>query len=205
MISVLIVDDHKVVRAGLAAILRLQADMRIAGEAFDGQSAIDAYRQLRPDVVVMDLKMPGMNGWQAIGALRREFPDCRVLVLTTLLGDEDVFRAIQAGALGYLLKDAVEEELVAAIRYTFARRRTIPKAVADVLERRLAFDPLTARELDVLRLVADGKSNREAGEALGLTENTVKGYLKSIIAKLDVPDRTSAALLAVQRGLIEIG
>jgi len=152
--------------------------------------------------VVMDLKMPGMSGWQAISALRREFPDCRVLVLTTLLGDEDIYRALEAGALGYMLKDATAAELVAAIRATYDRKRTVPSAVAETLERRLAFDPLTAREVDVLRLVARGMSNRELGDSLGLTENTVKGYLKSILSKLDVPDRTAAAIVATQRGLI---
>jgi len=205
MISVLLVDDHKVVRAGLASILRLHADFHVVGEAADGESAIAVYGQLRPNVVVMDLKMPGMTGWQAMRALRLEFPECRVLVLTTLAGDEDVFQAIQAGAFGYLLKDAGEDELVAAIRNTYARRRTMPREVADILEQRLARDPLSARELDVLRLVAQGLSNREAGGALGVSENTVKMYVKGILSKLDAPDRTSAALLAVQRGLIELG
>jgi DNA-binding NarL/FixJ family response regulator len=204
MISVLLADDHKVVRAGLAAILKLERDIAVVGEASNGAAAIAQYRQLRPDVVVMDLKMPGMTGWQAIGALRAEFPTAKVLVLTTLAGDEDVFRAVQSGALGYMLKDSDGEELVAAIRNTHAGLRTIPKAIADALERRIAFDPLTARELDVLRLVAQGMSNRELGDVLGLTENTVKGYLKSIIAKLGVGDRTAAALAAVQRGLIEL-
>lgn len=204
MISVLIADDHRVVRAGIAAIVKLQPDMRVAGEAADGESAIAAYRGLRPDVVTLDLKMPGLSGWQAISALRREFPDCKILVLTTLTGDEDIFRAVQAGALGYLLKDSSEEELAAGIRNTHAGRRTIPAEVSRVLDRRLSFDPLTAREIDVLRLVAQGMSNRELGVVLGLTENTVKGYLKNILSKLDAPDRTAAALLAVQRGLIEL-
>jgi DNA-binding NarL/FixJ family response regulator len=205
MISVLLVDDHAVVRAGLASILRLHSDFCVAGEAADGESALAIYRQLRPDVVVMDLKMPGMTGWQAMRALAMEFPDCRVLTLTSLGGDEDVFQAIQSGALGYILKDASHHELLAAIRDTYCRKRTMPRAVAQILEQRLAYDPLTARELDVLRLIAQGKANREAGEALGLAENTVKVYVKSILAKLDAPDRTAAALLAVQRGLIEFG
>ena len=204
MISVLLVDDHAVVRAGLRSILRLHADLEVAGEAADGESAIALYRQLRPDVVVMDLKMPGMTGWQTMRALRVQYPDCRVLALTTLAGDEDIFQAIQAGALGYLLKDAGANELVAAIRTTYARGRTMPGAVAEILERRLLYDPLSARELDVLRLAARGLGNREVAEELGLSENTVKVYLKRILAKLDAPDRTAAALRAVQRGLIDL-
>jgi len=204
MISVLLVDDHKVVRAGLAAIIDMQQGMRVAGEAPDGETAIALYRKLRPDVVTMDLKLPGMGGWQATAAIRREFPESRILVLTTLIGDEHVYRAIQSGALGYLLKEADEAELTQAIRNTYAGQRTIPAAVAVKLEERLAFDPLSARELDVLRLVATGMSNHEVGDSLGVTENTVKGYLRSITGKLDAPDRTAAAMIAVQRGLIPL-
>ena len=205
MISVLLVDDHKVVRAGLKAILNLQHDVRVVGEAADGGSAIAMYRELRPDVVSMDLKLPDISGWHTTAAIRREFPSAKILVFTTLIGDEHVYRAIQAGALGYVLKEADEKELVTAIRNTHNGTRTLPVAVEAALARRLAFDPLSARELDVLSLVATGLSNREVGERLGLTENTVKGYLKSIIGKLDVPDRTAAAMVAVQRGLINLG
>jgi two-component system NarL family response regulator len=204
VISLLVVDDHKVVRAGLIALLSLQPDLRIAGEAADGEEAVREYRRLQPDVVLMDLKMPGGDGWRATAAIRREFPGSRILVFSTLIGDEHVYRAIQAGALGYVMKEAEEEELVAAIRATAAGRRAMPAVIAAALDRRLAAEPLTGRELDILRRVAAGMSNRETGESLGLTENTVKGYLKSIAAKLDAPDRTAAAMIAVQRGLIEL-
>ncbi len=204
MISVLIVDDHKVVRAGLTALIDTESDMRVVGEAADGDEAIREYGRLLPDVVVMDLKLPGMPGWRATAAIRSRWPDSRILVFTTLIGEEHVYQALQAGALGYILKDADDAELTGAIRHTAAGRRTIPAAVAALLEQRLASDPLTARELDILRLVAAGLSNREAGDRLGLTENTVKGYLKSIASKLDAPDRTAAAMIAVQRGLIEL-
>ncbi len=204
MIRVLVADDHKVVRAGLAAIIGLEPDMCVLGEAADGARAVALCRELRPDVVVMDLKMPGMTGWQATAAIRREAPECRVLVFSTCIGDEQVYRAIQAGALGYVMKEAEESELTGAIRDTHAGRRTLPAAVAAALERRLAFDPLTAREIDILKRVASGMGNREAGESLGLSEQTVKGYLKSIVSKLGAGDRTAAVVIAVQRGLIEV-
>ena len=204
MISVLLVDDHKVVRAGLAALLNLQPDMRVAGEAANGETAITLYRDLRPEVVTMDLSMPGMNGWQTTAALRREFPQCHILILTSLVGDEDVYRALAAGALGYVLKESDAGELTQAIRNTHAGLRTLPAALEATLDQRLRFDPLTARELDVLRLIANGLTNREAGDRLGLTEQTVKGYLKSITSKLDVDDRTGAAMIALRRGLIHL-
>ncbi len=204
MIRLVVVDDQKVIRAGLAAILNLQADMQVDGDAASGEDALPLCQQLQPDVVLMDLKMPGMGGWRATAALKQALPACRVLVFSTLMGDDHVHRAIQAGALGYLMKEADEAELTSAIRATHAGRRTIPAIVAEALDRRLAADQLTAREIDVLRLVAGGRSNREVGESLGLTEHTVKGYLKSITSKFDVPDRTAAAILALQRGLLDM-
>jgi DNA-binding NarL/FixJ family response regulator len=205
MITVLIVDDHKVVRAGLRVMVNLQPDMKVIAEAADGETAVRLYREHRPDVVTMDLKLPGkFGGWQAISAIRSAFPQAKILVLTTLIGDEHIYRALQSGALGYVLKEADESELIAAIRSTNAGLRTMPAAVVAVLEQRLAFDPLSAREIDVLRHVAKGRSNREVGEALGIAEVTVKGYLRSISSKLDAPDRTAAVMIAVQRGLIAL-
>jgi DNA-binding NarL/FixJ family response regulator len=204
VISVLLVDDHKIIRAGLAALINLKADMRVVGEASDGAAAIELCRQLRPDVITLDLSMPGMSGWQTTGALIREFPRCRILIVTSLVGDEDVYRALEAGALGYVLKEADGDELTQAIRNTHAGLRMLPRAVVSKLEQRLAFDPLTARELDVLRLIATGMTNRDAGSRLGLSEQTVKGYVKSITGKLGVADRTAATILALRRGLIHL-
>jgi two-component system NarL family response regulator len=203
VISVLIVDDHRVVRAGLAALLNLQPDMRVVAEAADGEEAVDQFRQTAPNVVVMDLRLPRLDGWRAVSAIVRENPSARVLVFSSLIADEHVYRALQAGALGYVTKDASEREITDAIRRTAVGRRTLPAQVAEALERRLATDPLSAREIDILRLVSAGRANREIGEALGITENTVKGYLKSIAVKLDAPDRTAAAVIALQRGLID--
>jgi DNA-binding NarL/FixJ family response regulator len=204
MISVLLVDDHAVVRLGLAALIDMQSDMRVVGQAGDGATAIRLYAQLQPDVVTMDMKLPDMSGSQAMIAIRRAAPSARILVLSTLAGDEHIYRAMQAGALGYLLKAAGGDELAAAIRATHANRRTIPAEIAAALAERQRFDPLTARELDLLRLVAKGFSNAEIAAELGLSENTVKGYLKSINSKLDAPDRAAAAIIAVQRGLIDV-
>jgi two-component system NarL family response regulator len=204
LITVFLVDDHRVVRAGLAALLSLEPDLRVVGEAADGETAIAKCAELRPDVVVMDLKLPGIDGARATSAVLRNSPTTKVLAFSTLMGDESVYRALQAGALGYLMKDSSSDELVAAIRATHAGRRTIPATVAEALDRRLASDPLSAREVDVLRLVAAGRANREVGDELGLTENTVKGYLKTILSKLDAPDRTAAAIIAVQRGWIDL-
>lgn len=204
MIRVVVVDDHAMIRAGLKAVLGAEVDLEVVGEAKDGESAVAVCLKVRPDVVLMDLKMPGMGGWRAIAALRKAVPESRVLVFSTLMGDEHVYRAIEAGALGYVLKEAEEAELTAAIRATHAGRRTMPMALAAALDRRLSLNQLTARELDVLKLLAGGRSNREVGKELGLTEQTVKGYLKSIAVKMDVPDRTAAVVMAAQRGLIEV-
>jgi len=204
MIHVLVADDHSVVRSGLIAVLHLEDDIRVIAQARTGEEAVQLYRELCPDVVTMDLRMPGNGGCSAIASLCAEFPNAKVLVLTTMSGDEHVYRALEAGALGFLLKDSDDSELAAAIRATHAGRRTIPADVAAILADRLGFEPLSARELEVLRKVAKGRSNKEIGEDLDISENTVKGYLKTISLKLDAPDRTAAVMIAVKRGLFHI-
>jgi len=204
MIRVLVVDDHAVVRAGLVAVLHLEADIRVVAQARTGEEAVQLYRDMRPDVVTMDLRMPGNGGCSAIASLRAEFPNAKVLVLTTLSGDEHVYRALEAGALGFLFKDDDDGELAAAIRTTHAGKRTIPADVAAILAGRIGFEPLSAREVEVLRKVARGRSNKEIGEDLRISENTVKSYLKTIAVKLDAPDRTAAVMIAVKRGLFHI-
>ena len=204
MIRVLVVDDHAVVRAGLVAVLHLETDIRVVAQARTGEEAVQLYRDMRPDVVTMDLRMPGNGGSSAIASLRAEFPNAKVLVLTTLSGDEHVYRALEAGALGFLLKDSDDGELAAAIRTTHAGKRTIPADVAAILAGRIGFEPLSAREVEVLRKVAKGRSNKEIGENLHISENTVKSYLKTIALKLDAPDRTAAVMIAVKRGLFHI-
>jgi len=204
MIRVLVADDHAVVRAGLVAVLHLEADIRVVAQARTGEEAVQLYRDMRPDVVTMDLRMPGNGGSSAIASLRAEFPNAKVLVLTTLSGDEHVYRALEAGALGFLLKDSDDGELAAAIHTTHAGKRTIPADVAAILAGRIGFEPLSAREVEVLRKVAKGRSNKEIGENLHISENTVKSYLKTIALKLDAPDRTAAVMIAVKRGLFHI-
>ena len=204
MIRVLVADDHSVVRSGLIAVLHLEDDIRVIGQARTGEEAVQLYRELRPDVVTMDLRMPGNGGCSAIASLCAEFPSAKVLVLTTMSGDEHVYRALEAGALGILLKDSEDSELATAIRATHAGRRTIPANVAAILADRLGFEPLSARELEVLRRVAKGRGNKEIGEDLNISENTVKSYLKTIALKLDAPDRTAAVMIAVKRGLLHV-
>jgi two-component system NarL family response regulator len=201
-IRVLVVDDHPVVRLGLRAMIDAQADMQVVGEAGDGPAAIVAYGKLAPDVTLMDLRMPGMSGPATIAELRKADPQARVIVLTTYDGDEDVYRAVQAGARGYLLKGTFPEGTLEAIRIVHAGQRLFAPEVAGRLAERVASPSLTAREVGVLELVAKGMSNKEIGAALFVAEDTVKNHLKHIYAKLGVTDRTEAALLAVQRGIL---
>jgi len=201
---VLCVDDHPVIRDGIAAIIANHPDLVLAGEASGGSDALAQYRALRPDVVLMDLQMPDMSGIEAIAAIRGEFPEARILVLTAYKGDAQIVRALNAGAVGYLLKSTLRKELLDAIRGVAAGHRHIaPEAATEVAEHRTD-QSLTDRELDVLRLVAAGNSNKIVADRLAIAEETVKSHMRSILSKLAANDRTHAATLAVKRGIIDV-
>jgi DNA-binding NarL/FixJ family response regulator len=203
-IRVLVVDDHPVLRDGVAAILENQTDMTMVGEARDGSEAVERFRALRPDVTLMDLQMPGMNGVDAITAIRTEHPGARIIVLTTYAGDVQAVRALKAGATGYLLKSSLRTELIDAIRNIHRGQRHVHRDVADEIALHVVDEALTEREIAVLRLVSIGKANKQVASELGLSEETVKGHLKSIFSKLDVADRTHAVTVAARRGIIEL-
>ena len=203
-IRVLVVDDHPVLRDGVAAILENQSDMTMVGEARDGAEAIERFRALRPDVTLMDLQMPGMNGVAAITAIRAEHPGARIIVLTTYAGDVQAVRALKAGAIGYLLKSSLRTELIDAIHNVHRGQRHVHRDVADEIARHVVDETLSDREIAILRLVAIGKANKQVAAELGLSEETVKGHLKSIFSKLDVADSTHAVTVAARRGIIEL-
>lgn len=203
-IRVLCVDDHPIVREGMAAIIATQEDVVCVGEAGDGQSAVAQYRQLKPDVVLMDLRMPKMGGVDAIVEIRKEFPRARIIVLTTYEGDEDIHRALNAGAQAYLLKDSARKELLQTIRQVHEGQRHITPAMAARLAEHTPRVGLSARELEVLQLIAKGLRNKEIGAALNIAEDTVKIHIKNIFEKLDVVDRTQAVVTASQRGFINL-
>jgi DNA-binding NarL/FixJ family response regulator len=203
-IRVLTVDDHDVVRTGITAIVAHEPDMAVVAEAADGSDALAMYDQYTPDVVLMDLRMPRMDGITATRAILAAHPEARVVALTSYEGDADIYRALDAGACGYLIKDMTGAEVVAAIRTAAAGKRVIPAAVAGRLAEFTPRVDLTPREVEVLRLAAKGLRNREIARVLGRTEETVKVHLKHIMAKLDVEDRTEAVTLAMQRGIIHI-
>jgi DNA-binding NarL/FixJ family response regulator len=204
-LRILVAEDQAIVRDGLAALVGYQRDMQIVGCAADGEEAVRLYRELRPDVTLMDLRMPRLGGVEAIEAICATDPEARVLVLTTFDGDEDVYRSLRAGARGYLLKDAGTEELIGAIRTVGKGERYIPAAVAQRLaDRAMAGPPLSEREVEVLRLVAAGKTNKEIASALFIAEGTVKTHLNTIHEKLGVRDRTEAVMVALRRGMLRI-
>ncbi|WP_442679228.1 response regulator transcription factor [Sphingomonas sp. ASY06-1R] len=203
-IRLMVVDDHPVLREGVAAMLENCADIQLVGQAGDGAEAIDMFRMLQPDVVLMDLQMPGINGFEAIAAIRAESPDARILVLTTYGGDGQAIRALRAGAQGYLLKSSLRTEMVAAIKSVHAGRRHIHRDVADEIASHVADTNLSEREIAVLREVARGLANRDIGLQLGVAEETIKAHLKNIFVKLDVADRTHAVTRALQRGMIDL-
>jgi DNA-binding NarL/FixJ family response regulator len=201
-IRVLIVDDHAVVREGLAAMIRVEPDMMVAAQASNGQEALELFRAHRPDVAILDLRLPDKSGVEVISAICRDFPHARILVLTVYDGDEDIYLALQAGARGYLLKETLRDQLIQAIHTIHAGNRCIPPAVATRLAERIFSTQLTARELEVLRFIAKGKSNKEIADLLHITQTTVKGHVNNILTKLRVSDRTEAATTALKRGII---
>ena len=203
-IRILTVDDHQLLREGIGAVLDGQTDMTLVGQAGNGLEAIESYRRLRPDVTLMDLRMPDMSGIEAISAIRTEFPNARIIVLTTYAGDVQAAAALRAGAAGYLLKSLVRKELIETIRAVHAGKRRVPAEIATEIAEHVADDALTMRELEVLRRVAAGKSNKLIAAELEISEGTVKTHMKSILPKLDASDRTHAVTIALKRGILDI-
>jgi len=201
-IRILVVDDHPIVRAGLESILNSQPDMQVIGYADSGDLAVDKACELNPDIVLMDLRLPGMSGVDAIRLIRESRSEAKILVLTTYDGDEDIYRALQAGARAYLLKGMTTDELVATIRTVHAGKSYIPPAIAERLAERMGTEDLTIRELDVLEQIVQGKSSKEIGTELDISEATVKTHINSLLSKLGVTDRTQAATAAIRRGIV---
>jgi DNA-binding NarL/FixJ family response regulator len=203
-ISIMIVEDHQVVRQGLAALMNTVPDIAVVAQAANGDEAIRLFDEHQPEITLMDLRLPVRSGVEAITAIREKHPAARIIVLTTYDGDEDIYRALQAGARGYLLKGMSAEELVSAIREVQAGKTHIPKLVAERLAERMGGPDLTTRELDVLRLIVKGMSNKEIGSSLNITEATVKTHINNILGKLNVTDRTQATTTAIQRGIVHL-
>jgi two-component system, NarL family, response regulator len=202
VIKVMIVDDHPLVRVGMATVVNQQPDMTIAAEADGGPRVLELYRRHQPDVVLMDLRLRGESGARLTSAIRAEFPTARVLVISNYDGDEDIHQALAAGAMGYLFKSVVEDELVDAIREISAGRRYLPKGVAERLHEHKLGSHLTRREDEILDLLGKGMSNRELGQVLGVSEDTIKTHLKSLFRKLEVSDRAEAVREGLRRGFI---
>lgn len=203
-IRLLLVDDHPVVRAGIAALLAEHPDITVVGQARSGEEALTMFRELRPDVTLMDLRLPGLSGVETISFLRRDFPEGRFIVLTTYDYDEDIYRALEAGAQAFLLKSTAGPELVETIRKVHAGQHRLPSALAARLASRLQQRPLSHRELQVLKLVATGASNRDIADQLGISEGTVKTHVLNILDKLNVQDRTAATAEAIKRGILRL-
>jgi two-component system, NarL family, response regulator len=203
-IRILTVDDHPMLREGIAAVLASEEDMFLVAEASNGREAVDQFRTHHPDVTLMDVQMPEVNGIDAIVKIRQEFPDARIIVLTTYTGDAQAARAFKAGACGYLLKSMVRKELVDTIRLVHAGKKKIPAEIAVEMAQHHSDDALTEREIEVLREVAAGNANKMVAQRLNISEETVKAHMRSILSKLSANDRTHAVTIAVKRGIIEI-
>ena len=204
VIRILTVDDHPLLRDGIAAVFEAQEDMTLVGQASNGREGIESFRSLRPDVTLMDLRMPDMSGIEAIAAIRAEFPDARIIVLTTYAGDAQAAAALKAGAAGYLLKNMVRKELIETIRAVHAGKRRVPPEIATGIAEHFADDVLTEREIQILKRVAAGKSNKLIAAELDISEGTVKTHMKSILPKLDASDRTHAVTIALKRGILDL-
>jgi DNA-binding NarL/FixJ family response regulator len=204
LIRILAVDDHPLLRKGIAALVNTEPDMKLVGEASNGQEAIESFRLHRPDVTLMDIQMPSCNGIEAICHIRSEFPDARIIVLTTYTGDAQVLRALKAGARAYVLKGHVHKELLETIRTVHAGQKRIPPDVAAQLAEHATDDELTSREIDVLRLIAAGNSNKLIADQLSIGEATVKSHVTNILSKLGANDRVHAVTIGLKRGIIEL-
>ena len=203
-IRILAVDDHPMLLEGIASLIASQSDMKLVAEASTGREALEQFRKHRPDLTLMDLQMPDMDGIEAMVAIRSEIPEARIIVLTTYKGDVQVLRALKAGARAYLLKGLLRKELLETIRAVHAGEKRIPPEVAAVLADHAVDDALTPREIDVLRLIAGGNANKQIADRLSISEETVKGYVKNILSKLGVSDRTHAVTVALKRGIIDL-
>ena len=201
-IRVMIVEDHFVVRVGLAAIINSQSDMETVAEAGNGRSAVEQFAEVEPDVTLMDLRIPGLNGLEAITAIKGKFPRARIIVLSTYGGDEDIFRAFQAGARAYLLKDTKGPDLIKAIRSVYAGQRVLPPEIAMRLADRIPRSELSPRELEILKLISEGKANKEIAQLLSISDGTVRVHASNIFAKLGCNDRAQAVSEAFKRGII---
>jgi DNA-binding NarL/FixJ family response regulator len=204
LIRILAVDDHPMLREGIASLIASQSDMKLVAEASTGREALEQFRKHRPDLTLMDLQMPDMDGVEAMVAICGEFPDARIIVLTTYKGDVQILRALKAGARAYLLKGLLRKELLETIRAVHAGQKRIPPEVAAELADHVIDDALTTREIDVLRLIAGGNANKLVADRLSISEETVKGHVKNILSKLGASDRTHAVTIALKRGIIDL-
>ena len=200
----MVVDDHSAFRRGLIALIESEPGLAVVAQTGDGRESVEMYRRVKPDVLLMDLRLPGFSGVEAIMAIRKEFPNARIIVVTTYDADEDIYRALQSGAQSYLLKDMSDREILDTIRAIHAGEKRLPKIVANLLAERLKREDLTQRELEVLGLLVKGRSNKEIGDQLGLTEAAVKFRLKGLFIKLGVKDRTEAVVSALRHGIFHL-